>query len=306
MTITINLEQDLRDFIMAEMPYDKSSPSDISELNGMDISKLTIIFHNWCNRLVSNKNRTVHQSKEFQSNPLTSKFNVAVKEVIHNIQNGISLTPRLSRQVAVYGYIESSSSKKFDKDLMLNDWGVHHLHLGTGPYSQDPRFIDRTDELMFVFFKSTEAYIIDIMPHGSWTSEHIVRTAIKNWPSADLFPELKGVLPSSTSITERERAQLRKSHVATPIDIDGRVYMAPGIISTAGISFYSVRATDQLLQDLRLFEKNCLTDPDSIKSLFENNGVQWPSNPVFKFTLFDNGYGVTEINTNFRIGLSIS
>jgi hypothetical protein len=44
---------------------------------------------------------------------------------------------------------------------MLNDWGIHHLHLGT-KISKNTGFVERTGPLLFVKFEKNVAYFIGV------------------------------------------------------------------------------------------------------------------------------------------------
>ena len=301
--IRMNLKDDVRRVILANLPHDTADAKVAAKLAGMDLGELVVVYHNWLSRLVPSKPRQVLRSKELVTNPLRQTFDAALAEVTNAIEKGLDLTPRLSKAVATYGYVACSSSVTRDKDLMLNDWGVHHLHLGTGPDARDARFIQRTDELLFVMFHGDSAYLLDIVPHKHWTRQDIVRIAVTNWPEAELFLEMKGVRGATVTYTEDEHATLRKAGIATMVEVDGKLFVARGMLATAGTSIKSTRAADHLLDAIEAFETMCRDEPEKVEAQFAQHGLLWPKEPAFEFVFLPTGFGVVERSTGVVIGL---
>ena len=301
--IKLNLKDDLRRVTVANLPHDSADPKVAAKLAGMDLRELTVVYHNWLSRLVRPGPRKILRSKELDANPLCQTFSAALADVTSAIEKGLDLTPRLSKAVATYGYVAGSSSKTRDKDLMLNDWAVHHLHLGAGPDAKDPRFIQRTDELLFVMFHRESAYLLDIVPHKQWTRQGIVRIAVTNWPDAELFLELQGVQGAAVAYTEKEHAKLRKAGIATMVEVDGKLFVARGMLATAGTSIQSTRAADRMLDAVEAFEAMCRDEPEKVEAQFARHGLLWPKRPAFEFVFLETGFGVVERSTGVVIGL---
>ena len=57
-------------------------------------------------------------------------------------------------------------------DGLLNEWGVHHLHLGTKSYSKNHAFIARTGPLLLALIAEDDFYAINVYLHGAWESQH--------------------------------------------------------------------------------------------------------------------------------------
>lgn len=289
----MDLKADIRRHVMATLPHDPSDTDATSELASMDIGRLLVTYHNWLSRLIRPVARSVHLSKAYQANPMRAQFSAPLRDILSSLERGRDLTPRLSKDVAL-GYVAGSRSTSRDKDLLLNDWGVHHLHLGTGPDQNNPNFIARTDELLLVMLLSNTAYVIDIFAHKQWTSRAIVRAAIDSWPNVELFPQVKGVLPSRNGYTEAEHLKLRKSGILTSVDIDGQVYIGRGFLSTAGTSSSSQRAADLLLDQVEDFEDQWKQAPDSIRAMIAAKGDVCPNTPDFEFIFTETTHGVLE------------
>ena len=298
----MDLKNDLRRFILANLPDDENDSRVVAELQAKPIASLLVVYHNWLSRLVRPTKRSVHLSREFSQNPLRTTHAAGLAATFSDIERGRELSPRLSKLV-VNGYAANSSSKTKDKDLMLNDWGVHHLHLGTALDPKDPAFIERTGDLLFVIFIPTMAYVLDIFNHAAWADRDIVRVAIGNWPDLEFFLELKGILGAATSYTEEEVQKLRRAGVTSYTEIDGGIYVGRGMISTAGTGINSVRAADRLLDAIEEFDDTFAKDPDRIRAFLKAANVTPPALPDFEFLFFEESYGVREKTTGAVIDL---
>jgi hypothetical protein len=86
------------------------------------------------------------------------------------IELGIDLRPHISRKIV---------DLHFDDDL-LNEWDIHHLHLGTTLDANG--FVKRTGPVLFVRFDRQNAYFINVLGHGSWTNQDMIRIIHRKWP----------------------------------------------------------------------------------------------------------------------------
>jgi hypothetical protein len=170
----------------------------------------------------------------------------------------------------------------------------------------DPAYTQRTGELLFVVFRPAAAYVLDIFDHAAWTDRDIVRVAVGNWPNLDFFLEMRGVCGLSRNFDEAEHQKLRRAGISSAVEIDGRVYVGRGMLSTAGTSYQSVRAADLLLDRLDEFERLAADEPARIKELLRAAGVNPPDAPDFEFVFLTDGYGVREKSTGAFIELTQS
>src|SRR5208283_2811230 len=124
------------------------------------------------NRLVKPQPRTVLKSTAFQQNLVTAQRASDLAQIIDDIEQGRDLTKYLSRGVARAVAQVPGQSPRRDLDLMLNDWGVYHLHISS--IVEADGFVKRDGPLLFASFKPHGAYLIDIMAHDDWTRRHIL------------------------------------------------------------------------------------------------------------------------------------
>ena len=165
---------------------------------GMDASSLTkdipVHYFNAAQRRISVKPRTLLISDTFQCpKQLQAGWSLIQQKVI----DGHTLTPHLSKQ------IEQTPKT----DLMLNDWGVYHLHLGT---QITDGFVERAGPLLFARLTDEHFYAIGVYDHRSWTNSEIVETIHRNWPESIARWVMDDV--QGERLTNEERAALRKVH----------------------------------------------------------------------------------------------
>ena len=251
----MNLRESIRQWVLANLPYDSGDASLVAHLNGLDAHRLLVVYHNWINRLVKPQPRTVHSSEAFQRNPLTVQLASDVSQIIDDIEQGIDLTKYLSRDIERAVTQIPGQSWRRDLDLMLNSWGVHHLHIST---ELEPDGFVRRDRsfphLLFVVFKPRAAYVVDIMLHGDWTRDHVLEVLADEWANEGIVHEMNGERDNlPTPLTERDREVLRTKRVNSAFEFRGRVYIPSGMLMASGFTFDAVREADCCLESIEFF-----------------------------------------------------
>ncbi len=148
------------------------------------------------------------------------------------IETGRDITPHLSKSVI----------RPNDRDSMLDDWGVHHFHLGE---ELEKGFVKRTGPLLFALITNNAFYAIGVYHHGAWANLDIIETIHRNWPSAISKFRING-LTSTGNITEQQRLALRAKQGNTfTIVSDGTTYapIGGGVVS-AGYNIQAIIKTD--------------------------------------------------------------
>jgi hypothetical protein len=158
---------------------------------------------------------------------------------------------------------------------------------------------------LFAAFQPEAAYLLDIMEHGAWTSEHLIEVIVREWPGSGLVHELQGASGLNRKFTEQDRGTLRSKHANALLEIDGKVYMPAAGLMTSGVSMRAVRSADHVLHVIRWFENEMRGSRQFIAGIFDEAGVAAPSEVDLHFEFFENGgFGVVERNTGLRIRLS--
>jgi hypothetical protein len=243
------LEDAAREYVLAAMPDDPSG-----ELASMPLGDLLISYGTWRSRLIPASPRACHVSAELAASARTVEYRGGLEAIVAKIKAGDDLTPHLSRAVAVGhqpGATATNLSRRKDRDLLVADWGIHHLHLSETVESDG--FVERDDDLLFAAFTPSDAYLIGIFPHGSWALKHLLAVIVRNWPDAGLVLPLNSVLGLEPEYTDDERLQLRAAGIASPmVTIDGKVYASVALgQTTAGTPSVVTRRSNFIMHTFR-------------------------------------------------------
>ncbi|EHW0638253.1 hypothetical protein ABMX92_21570 [Vibrio vulnificus] len=156
------------------------------------------------------------------------KWNIHISDKLSNSNKIVELASKLSRGDDVNALLSNRVLKlnqsKF-ADLLLAEWGIHHLHFEE----------NRSNELLFIYFSGSDAYLIDILQHekadGSvvtWTNTDLIQVMHDNWPNV-LRPYIFKTNSNSPILTTDERRTLRKKAATTTVIVnDGTQYLPMG------------------------------------------------------------------------------
>jgi hypothetical protein len=288
---------DLRREIVKVLPHDAANPAIVSALNKMSDFELLTRFFNWLDRHVHAHPRIVELSPDCTSALADHQPDIGL--LIDKIRRGGDLTPHLSKDVMV-GYTTRAKNKPSkDLDLLLNDWGIHHLHLSQTIKSDG--FVKRGGPLLFAIFTREVAYLLDVMPHGQWENQRLVEIAARNWPNRGLFIQLALVDGISSTITQADRKTLRHCGVLALVEVDGKVYASRTFgISSAGTSSQASRRARDILHWIKALTEKMNQEPDCLRPIIET-AATYPSQPDFSVAFWngsaDFGFVVREART---------
>ena len=160
------------------------------------------------------------------------------------IEAGESLTPHQSKDHRSF----------INQDGLLDDWGIHHFHLGVGPHQKYPDLVERTPPVVFALVTDEVFYAINTYKHEGWAKTEVVETLHQNWPDAIRQFVIHG--SSSDSVTEAQRTTLRKKRANCSVTVkDGTVYgPLGGTISFGGMTVEAVVRTDVCHDEIRRFQ----------------------------------------------------
>ncbi len=269
--------------------------------------ELLAIYVNWLERLVPARPRQVHRSKALSENPLAVHpvNRPGFDQLIEKIKNGANILPHLSRGI-LHGFKGPDStkpkalSKRRDLDLLLNDWGVHHLHIGTklGPDG----FVERKRSkppkpILFAVFRPNDAYLIDLMQHGNWAHEHLVEVMVREWPDANLALDAKMILPPrpGEGFSREHRGDLRNAGIVTFVYMDGRAFCGRGSMSTAGVAAQTWWQVNRIALAIRGFLMRVAENQDYVANIIQQRGDSVPAELDLHFEFFETGgFGITD------------
>jgi hypothetical protein len=292
----IDFDKDVREFVLETLPYAADARA---ELEAETTSGMLIAYFNWYCRLVPAQRRRVHKSLALKHKikDLPTSQRRALQKIEDDISRGRDLSPHLSRSIKT-GYLSSKRASKQgktrrDRDLMLYDWGLHHLHLSD--QLDGDGFVTRTEDLLFAGFLHDDAYLIDIAPHGSWYLKSLLETIVVSWPNSGLLlPSLSG-LRLATTFTDDEGLELREAGVtANMFEFEDKVWMPRDGISTARTSIRATRRADLVLTEAERLEALVRTEPKPILDEIRQAAPDEITEPSLRFLIDGHSFGIFE------------
>lgn len=215
----------------------------------LDHDGVSFAFHNVHRRLIAPDPRKVVWSRQLRARaPVLHSFHqTGLAEIERRATAGEDLTPHLSRRVRKTDYY----------DGLLDDWGIHHLHLGT-TIGTDGHVVDpphgtpwHNGEILYVYVRPDAIYLLDVLGHGAhFGNEHLIDVLHSNWPDLIArykYPDVYIELISPP--TAEERVDLRRGGVQVPAATtkDGTMYFPlGGGISTSRMGARNVTESDYL------------------------------------------------------------
>lgn len=149
-----------------------------------------------------------------------------------------------------------------NKDELLNEWDVHHFHLGTKYKSNG--LVERTGVMLLAVVTEDIFYAIGMYDHGHWENEEIVQIIDRNWPG---LQEGKVFNLEAYDLTSKERRAVRKKGGNTLANLGGGRVLA-GLATISGYQAEAVRLRDIFVDRIRKTEKE-IKNPDCYNKIYE-------------------------------------
>ncbi len=236
-------------------------------------------------KLIFPRPRTVHHSAELGARlgSLEERYRKPFAEIEKRFETAGDLTEFLSKLAS-----------KVDKpDPMLNDFGIHHFHLGE-KLSPNANRVERSDQLLLAWVAVDDVYCIDILPHPQrhdphdygWSRQKYLEIIDNNWPHLLDPYELRGV--SGDSISDSERKELRRKNVNVVTRIRGRAIAPPGGGMTAsGANLRHVWLADRFLRIIDHVQQVIDTHWDECRRDLQNAGLHIEDKAEFRLVRID-------------------
>lgn len=262
-----------------------------SLLGDEDVNNISHKYFNLQKRLITRQKRKIHIAKEFSC---PTEHLAGLENLKDKIQKGEDLRLHLSKKIVELNY----------DDPLLNDWGIHHLHLGT---ELDKRsFIKRTGPVLFSRFDDLNAFFINVMPHGTWSNQEMLRILYRNWPDTFEKYRVNGITGFENNRTDSEIALLRKGNVLSTIEVEPGVVLYPigGGYMSSGISFEVIMVSDDYIRRISYLEDYVKSNIEKLADNALNQG--YSLGQKLKFTLkIDPKSQVLAYEHNSRIAFNI-
>jgi hypothetical protein len=262
-----------------------------SEVQIISDDRIVLAFLDARRRRPAARPRRVWIADDFQCPPAhDSGWEALQKEIVQ----GIGLGSRMSR----------GHSSIHVRDGLLNEWGVHHFHLGTAFDSSG--LVERTGPVVFARVTDNDFYAIGVYEHDMWEHSSILESLHRNWPDTIRHYRLNGI--QNEPLTEEQRKNMRKRNVQTATSVaDGTVYMSiDGGVASSGTSIEALRCSDMLESDVEQLQIAVQEQLAKFIPHLQRGG--YAGQPEIKATLTDitpQGFQVDFLDCGVRFNVTI-
>lgn len=276
----MDLKKDLKKILIKGLTQFGVNPNKSS-----NIKELLRQHFNLQAKMIRQRPRKIHKSKTFEKKEqsLDKKFKAALDGICEKLETGRNVNAHLSK----------NSTKLLYNDLLLNEWGIHHLHISNTKKKSTNKSYDRSKWLFFAIIKLNDVYLIDIYLHQTpnvWAKSDLLKQIKINWPEILEPFKLNGVLGSSHTCDDKDRIRLREVCCNTFIEIDDEVFAPPGGgISTAGTNINHTEDTINLLLKLKKYEQLLTEEDATIKAHLKKQGIDIKGDIDFELFVDDKG-----------------
>lgn len=174
-------------------------------------------------------------------------------------------------------------------DALLNDWYIHHFHLGTSLSKSG--FVKRTRNVLFARVTQDALYCIDVRPHGKgiepWAQQDLLRVVHENWPTLLERGRLHDALGVVDPPSDQAIQQVRNAGIIVPVQMpDGTVYAAiGGGYATSRDSRQAVRRAMLYLNTATRLEKWLRENIEDVRVKAAEQGKALPIRPHFQLMM---------------------
>lgn len=178
--------------------------------------ELLLQYLNVLHRRVEVRKRKSHKAPDFQC---PRDHELGLKALLEKSERGDDLRPHQSRKIVKADY----------DDAMLNDWGIHHFHLGTTPDPKRPELIQGTRPVLYAMVTKDDLYCISVMDHGQWSNQQLLEAVHTHWPHLIDGARIKGAIGLARTHSDDEISTLRKAGINVITQRkDGTIHAPPG------------------------------------------------------------------------------
>lgn len=211
---------------------------------------LGVKYFNVLKRRVPTRPRKVHVASLFAC---PADQQAGCDQLREKFERGDDVNPHLSTALLRADY----------SDGLLNDWGIHHFHLGLVPHPTRPGFVHRTGPLLYARVDDDDVYFIAVDAHGKWTDQQLLEVIADNWPN--ILSRYVAAGDNAAPITNDDVKNLRGAHMNTALQINGTTYLpAGGGLAGSGESADAVFRATKSISELRRLERHVNANADRI------------------------------------------
>lgn len=299
--VEANFRRDWVEYLMAQLSelHCRVDPT-------RDAEEIAIAYFNALKRRVLAKSRSVARSSDL-SCPID--YQRGLDHLVAKVERGEDLTSHLSTAIEQH----AEPGDQLFNDGLLNDWGIHHFHLGTVPDPKNPRFVSRTNDVLFARVTDTVFHMITIMPHrdargrGNWACQRLIRIIHRDWPESIEHLRLPFAAVDPVP-TDEEMADYRKARVMVAVTMsDGTIYRPlGGGYATSGTGIDVADAAAYFTHAVSWVENDVRKNADKLAAKAAGMGHSLGWNLRFRFVAFMPGRKAYVIEENSKVLFSLS
>lgn len=230
-----------------------------SDLESNTLAKLLVFYLNYAGRGIPARLREVYFEEEFWKHPVAQSHGGQILALASEVRKGTDLSTYLSRDASRHGYCADRSKRIWEpeKDLILNGFCLHHLHLqGKG----------RGDELVFIRFDRTSAVFLCAGTHKSFMDGSVAEAHTRLSSFGD--DVMRGLMPSKEPFSAQQQMVLARSGLTTMGQHKGKVTLG-AMLTTSGHAIRHSRYAHHIMRILDEQEPK-LDDRAHAELLFAN------------------------------------
>jgi len=243
-----------------------------------DINTIGKMYFNVAHKAIEPRPRCVHQSKELGDRVLRSELQEGLNRIMTAAEDGRDLIPFLSDKVLKGDW----------DDLLANDWGIQHFHLGKPGKGH---FVSRTTELLFAWADRDDLYLLNVLDHKAFNTTALMTILYRNWPRVLEPFELKGVKLPTKPFTDNEIGALRNTGIQPMLQIDGKAFISPGGgIAGTGVGTRVMHQLGAALHRVNAMEREALKQAEDVAAQIEKEIGKPPSKVYVRLVYRDDGW----------------
>ena len=271
--------------VAAAIPCVPDDDATRAELRACRDENLLGIYLNYFGRFVPTRPRQIVHASAFWT-PAAFRLGGDIVTLEGKILRGQNLDPHLSPNIGRNGFVQDGRRRRWEpvRDITLNAFGTHHLHLIPGG----------SNALVFIAFSKIEARFIMVGDHRSFDDGSLAN-AVAHF-HVEIGATSAALQPPANPTTPRDQMRLARHGTSSLGTAAGKVTVGPSIMSN-GDAFRTRRYADHLMD--RVETINPLLDdrawmeramPEAIRHFGETVDLSWEMYDT-DLTLFENVSG---------------
>lgn len=214
-----------------------------------DARRVALAYFNVSLKVIFPRRRRVLRSSELQARTVSPQVAAGLAAIESASLIGADLRMYLSERAV----------RPHTHDWLLNDWGIHHLHVCP----------PGGDELLYAWVDDDEMLFLDVRGHASMADTDLLEIVRQNWP--DRLIPLPGVALATPSVaTSSEVDSLRRGGVLSLFTLaDGVMYFprGGGVTTAGGASAMAATSAISLLKNAKRYETIFRQNAENIASM---------------------------------------